>query len=252
MTRRTPGGRRAALGLAVLLVVGGGGAAAAGALGGGDRDQPPLVAAADARVPAAAEQARGAPSGDGGAPVAGAGASEPSVAAPSSVAIPAIGVSSSLLALGLSEDGSIAVPQPGPDYDTAAWFTGSPRPGAVGPSVIEGHVDSAEGGPSVFARLGELEVGDPITVTREDGSSVTFEVTGSQRYAKDDFPTLAVYGNTEDPQLRLITCGGSFDAAPGHYRDNTVVFARAACAARAKTVAVVSAATGWWSATGRR
>ncbi len=225
MTRRTRSGRRGPLAAATLLLVGGGAAVVVGVHEDAGPAQPPLVAAADAGVPAgpaAPAVAAGTPS-----PPAAAAQAVPSVAAPTSVSIPAIEVSSPLLALGLAEDGSIAVPQPGPDYDTAAWFTGSPRPGAVGPSVIEGHVDSARGGPSVFARLGELEVGDAITVAREDGSSVTFEVTGSQRYAKDDFPTLAVYGNTDGPQLRLITCGGSFDATSGHYRDNTVVFAQA-------------------------
>jgi len=27
------------------------------------------------------------------------------------------------------------------------------------------------------------------------------------------------------PQLRLVTCGGSFDSSTGHYRDNVVVSA---------------------------
>jgi hypothetical protein len=35
-----------------------------------------------------------------------------------------------------------------------------------------------------------------------------------------------VYGPTTTPELRLITCGGPFDDATGHYLDNVVVFAR--------------------------
>ncbi len=226
MTSTDRRSRRWPTALAAVLVVGGGGAVAVGTQAGADGpDQPALVASADAGVPTN-------PSGPTGAPPApsassSAPAERAAVAAPSTVSIPAIGVSSRVIALGLAEDGSIAVPQPGPDYDLAAWFSGSPRPGADGPSVIEGHVDSEEDGPSVFSRLGELEPGDAISVARRDGSTADFEVTGSQRYAKDDFPTLAVYGNTDGPELRLITCGGSFDAATGHYRDNTVVFARA-------------------------
>jgi hypothetical protein len=30
---------------------------------------------------------------------------------------------------------------------------------------------------------------------------------------------------THRPVLRLITCRGSFDRGPGHYRDNVIVFA---------------------------
>ena len=147
---------------------------------------------------------------------------------PASVSIPAIDVQSELITVGLKPDGSLEVPQPGPDYDKAAWFEGSPRPGDVGPATIEGHVDSAKNGPSVFYKLGTLEVGDQIVVTRKDGSVATFVVYQVDAYPKDDFPTRKVYGNTAGHELRLITCGGPFDSAAGSYVNNTVVFARTA------------------------
>ena len=212
---------------AAVLVLGGAGMLGAAALHDGPPAQPDLVAASAAPTPSAS--ASPSPSASQGAPAptaTPAPAPAAPVADPATLSIPAIGVSSSLVHLGLADDGTIAVPQPGPDYDRAAWFTGSPRPGEVGPAVLEGHVDSAEGGRSVFYRIGELQTGATITVARADGTSVDFTVTGSQRYAKDDFPTLAVYGNTDGPELRLITCGGPFDDATGHYRDNTVVYAR--------------------------
>jgi LPXTG-site transpeptidase (sortase) family protein len=142
-----------------------------------------------------------------------------------SISIPAIDVRSELITLGVNPDGTLQVPQPGPDYDKAAWFDGSPRPGEVGPAVIEGHVDSAANGPSVFYSLGEVVAGDRIDVARADGSTVTFQVDEVRVVPKDDFPTLEVYGNTDGPELRLITCGGPFDSSDGHYEDNVVVFA---------------------------
>jgi LPXTG-site transpeptidase (sortase) family protein len=147
------------------------------------------------------------------------------VALPASVRIPAIDVESEVISLGLQPDGSLAVPQPGPDYDKAAWFDGSPRPGQAGPSVIEGHVDSAASGPSVFYRLGDLAAGDRIEVTHDDGSAVAFTVDEVRVVPKDDFPTYDVYGNTAGPELRLITCGGPFDSSARSYVDNVVVFA---------------------------
>lgn len=161
----------------------------------------------------------------GGAPAASrsdAGATAP---LPTAVRIPAIDVRSDLITVGLNPDGTLEVPQPGPDYDKAAWFDGSPRPGEVGPSVIEGHVDSARGGPSVFYSLGALTPGDQVEVARQDGSRVVFAVREVRVYPKDEFPTYEVYRNTSGPELRLITCGGEFDRSTGHYRDNTVVFA---------------------------
>lgn len=143
-----------------------------------------------------------------------------------SLSIPAIDVQSVLNPLGLDGAGALEVPARGPHYDEAAWFTGSPYPGETGPTVLLGHVNGRGGAPSVFYRLAELGIGDVVTVSRPDGTQVTFEVYDSQRYQKDEFPTQAVYGDTAGSELRVITCGGDWDASVGHYRDNVVVYAR--------------------------
>jgi hypothetical protein len=57
------------------------------------------------------------------------------------------------------------------------------------------------------------------------GNWVTFRVLATRRYPKDEFPTDEVYGPTPNAQLRLITCGGTFDRARGSYVDNIVVYA---------------------------
>lgn len=212
-------GRMAAIVLAVLLLLGGAAALTVGLLGQ-DADPPaPAAATAPATSSAAPEPDDAPPTPPAPEPPAA------PVPLPVAVSIPAIGVQSDLITLGLNPDGTLAVPQPGPDYDKAAWFDGSPRPGAIGPAVIEGHVDSAANGPSVFYELGALVPGDRVDVTREDGSVVTFVVDDVRVVPKADFPTLDVYGNTERPELRLITCGGPFDSSAGSYVDNVVVFA---------------------------
>ncbi|GIG54695.1 class F sortase [Demequina activiva] len=147
---------------------------------------------------------------------------EPDVQAlPARLTVPEIGVDTELEQLGLLDDGSLATPV---DTDLAGWFEGGPRPGAVGPAVIAGHV-SWNGDPSVFFRLTELQPGDVIEVEQTDGREVAFEVTRIEQHPKDEFPTVAVYANTERPELRLITCGGEFDSSTGHFDDNIVVFA---------------------------
>jgi hypothetical protein len=143
------------------------------------------------------------------------------VARPVSLIIPEIGVKTQLIELGLTAGGALQVPS---TTTVAAWYTGSPRPGAVGPAIIEGHVDSLTG-PGVFYRLSELQPGDRIYVRRADGTTVEFRVTAAQTYLKAYFPTAAVYGPTPDPELRLITCGGTFDYATGHYLSNTIIYA---------------------------
>ncbi len=157
------------------------------------------------------------------APVADSAVLPPS--APTALSVPAIGVNSPLITLGQNPDGTLQVPQPGPDYDKAAWYRYSPTPGQIGPSIIEGHIDSAANGPSVFFRLGALHPGDSITVTRSDHTIATFKVDRIAQYPKDAFPTGDVYGDTTNAQLRLITCGGAFDSSKHSYKDNTVVYA---------------------------
>jgi len=77
----------------------------------------------------------------------------------------------------------------------------------------------------VFARLRDLKPGDEVTVTRADRSAVIFVIDRLESHPKNAFPTKAVYDPTPGATLRLITCGGSFDRAAGHYRDNVIAFA---------------------------
>jgi len=142
---------------------------------------------------------------------------------PVSVDIPKIGARSSLVSLGLNADNSVEVP-PVTKPLQAGWYSYGPTPGEVGPSVILGHVDGNKQ-KGIFFRLKEMAPGDKIAVARKDGSTANFVVTKVDRVPKDTFPTDAVYGNTVDPELRLITCGGSFDREARSYRDNIIVFA---------------------------
>ena len=140
-------------------------------------------------------------------------------ALPVSLTIPAIGVQTSLIHLGLAADGTLQVPS---STTVAGWYTGSPRPGAVGAAVIAGHVDS-HAGPAVFFQLRQLRPGQAVYVKRADGSVVAFKVTDVKQYPKAQFPTAAVYSPVPDSELRLITCGGTFDPATGLYLSNVIV-----------------------------
>lgn len=143
---------------------------------------------------------------------------------PVTVSIPAISVHSKLLRLGRNSDGTIQVPPLPHGANLAAWYRYSVTPGQIGASVIEGHVDS-DTGPAIFFRLGALRPGDIVDVTLADGVTAIFRVTGVREYPKIKFPAKAIYGTTDYAALRLITCGGSFDHATGHYLSSTVVFA---------------------------
>ncbi|TWX37254.1 class F sortase [Frigoribacterium sp. ACAM 257] len=219
--------RRAAiaLGAAVLLLAGGATVAAVAAQpdGGG--------AGADAQGPASttASSSSASPSADPGSgaagsfqdPAAQSYTAPPAGATPERVQIPSIGVDSGLEDLGLGAAGELDPPQA---WESAGWYRDGTVPGAVGPAVIAGHVDSGSG-PAVFVDLAKLAVGDEVQVTLSTGTVETFRVTGSERTPKATFPTSDVYGSTPTPSLRLITCDGTFDRSTGHYVDNLIVFA---------------------------
>ena len=222
MTDRSPrpGARRWAVLAAVLAVVAG----VSLGIGLAGQQSPPQPAAAT--VDAASPSPDSLP-GPSSRSTAAAPSSEPSaedVAEPVSLTIPAIDVRTELMALGLNADGTVEVPPVDKD-GRAGWYEPGPEPGAVGPAVILGHVDSARWGPGVFFDLGAREQGDEISVTRADRRVAVFTVDRVERHPKDDFPTIEVYGNTEHPELRLITCGGDFDSGARSYEDNVVVFA---------------------------
>lgn len=137
--------------------------------------------------------------------------------------IPAIGVNAPVVEVGLDSDGTVQVP-PLDRRNLLGWYKYGPTPGQRGASVILGHVDSVTGA-SVFFHLKDLHKGDMVYVTLADGKTAAFAVDGLQNTPKTTFPTGAVYGKLSYPGLRLITCGGAFDQATGHYLDNIIVYA---------------------------
>jgi len=137
--------------------------------------------------------------------------------------VPGIRAHSSLVLLGLNADRTVEVPPVDPPMQ-AGWYEHSPTPGQTGPSVVLGHVNGG-GQDGIFARLHELKPGDEIRIGREDEQVARFVVERTEQFPKTEFPADQVYGDTREPELRLITCGGSFDEAANSYRDNVIVFA---------------------------
>ena len=236
----TGGGRRgrfAAAVTAVLLVIG----VLALVLGLRGQSGPPQPAAAPAASSATTSPSTSSPATT--APTASAPTTAPSAtgtpsatapsapgkqigqfiaaSAPTGIEIPSIGVkSSSFVDLGLAADGSITVPG---TADEVGFYTGGPTPGQLGPAVLAAHVDSTKG-PGIFYKLGAVKAGDLVKVSRADGTTTTFVVDKVASYPKDQFPTEEVYrGDFDKSEIRLVTCGGTFDKVK-HYLDNVVVF----------------------------
>ncbi len=147
--------------------------------------------------------------------------SPPPTQPPVAVAIPAINVMAEVDPMGLTPAGQLQVPT---NFQRVGWWSGGHKPGEPGPAILEGHVDSTKG-PAIFYALRRLQPGDQIRVARSDRSTAVFVVDRLESYPKDSFPSLEVYGPTDTPTLRLITCTGSFNTTRHSYRDNLVVYA---------------------------
>lgn len=149
---------------------------------------------------------------------------------PVRVRVPALRVDAPVTAVGLDAEGWIEAPPP-EDGRTTGWFTGAVTPGERGTAVVVGHVDTPRGR-AVFHGLGALTPGHRVEILRRDGRTAVFTVHGVEVVPKDGFPAARVYGDTGVPELRLITCGGTFTPATG-YTGNVVVSARLTAALRA-------------------
>lgn len=141
---------------------------------------------------------------------------------PLQLVVKRLGINAKVASAGLWADGSLAVPS---TPNTVGWYNLSPTPGERGPAIIAGHVDS-QAGPSVFWRLREMKPGNTIEIKRADGKTAVFTVTKVSQFAQDQLANPAVYGNTNQAEIRLITCGGTFNTQTRHYDRNTVVFGK--------------------------
>ncbi|MFF8612585.1 class F sortase [Streptomyces sp. NPDC015350] len=146
-------------------------------------------------------------------------------AVPRRVEIPSIGVDAPVIARGLDKDGAIE-PPPFDRPQTVGWYGDGIRPGANGPALLVGHVDT-ETRPAVFYGLSATRPGAEVEVTRADGTVAEFTVDDVQVFTRARFDAAKAYGPREDgrAELRLITCGGTYDRASRSYEANVVVSA---------------------------
>ncbi|MGD6795086.1 class F sortase [Metabacillus indicus] len=138
---------------------------------------------------------------------------------PKSISIPSLNISAGVESAGLTEDGIMELPS----NDTlTAWYENGAMPGEQGNAVIAGHVDNKTG-PSVFFNLKEINAGDEIIVSGENGEALTFVVQEINSYPYDDAPLPSIFGFSQQRKLNLITCTGEFDRKKKTHLERLVV-----------------------------
>jgi len=144
-------------------------------------------------------------------------------ATPTSVRIPSLGIRARLKPVGIDvRHGTLGIPS---DIGVAGWWRDGGAPGSEsGAILVAGHVDSARSGAGAFFALHKARAGDRVRLLTAGGRTYTYRVTSVRSYPKGAVP-VGVYSSHGAGRLVLVTCGGPFDAASGHYVDNVVVTA---------------------------
>ncbi|MCR8672036.1 class F sortase [Agrococcus sp. HG114] len=149
-------------------------------------------------------------------------APQAAVDAPAEVRVPSVGLELGVVPVGVREDGQMDVPEL---VSEVGWYRFGPAPGAdAGSAVLAAHVDS-DRGPAPMAEVLGAQPGEPVEVTTASGADLRFRIVAIEQFSKDDVPLDALFARDGEPLLRLITCGGEWDAAAGAYEDNIVVTA---------------------------
>lgn len=145
------------------------------------------------------------------------------VTAPRTLTLPSLGVTAAVEPTGVDERGEFAVP---PSVDVVGWYRLGPGlDEPTGSVVLGGHVDSATDGPGAFRRLAELEPGDEVLVTGQDGGERRYRVVAREQRPKQDLDLAPYFARDGAPRLTLFTCGGDFDSGARSYSDNVIVTA---------------------------
>lgn len=149
--------------------------------------------------------------------------------------IPSLGVNAPVVPEGSSgpDGGALDVPR---DVHVIGWWDGrwkSPdglvrervaKPGDAGVALLAGHVDSAAQGHGALCRLQQVKPGAGVTVYGDQGAVTKWTVTRLQVVPKDALPR-ALFESSGPSRLAIVSCGGPFDSATGHYADNVIAWA---------------------------
>ncbi len=148
--------------------------------------------------------------------------SPPAASPPVRLSVAGAGIAAPVVPVGVEPSGAVVVPE---NVRTVGWYRFSSTPGATsGSIVLVGHVDSAQQGRGAFFRLHAVSAGDRISLATRSGT-YDYVVVARESFPKSAAPLADLFTANGAPRLTLITCGGSFDALKGSYRENVVVTA---------------------------
>jgi Sortase domain len=150
-------------------------------------------------------------------------AAKASTVTPTRVRVASRGIDARVYSVDIdTRSGALAIPK---DIDRVGWWRDGAAPGSAnGAILLAGHIDSAKQGAGAFYSMKNARRGDTVSVTSDDGKVRNYRITTMLRVRKAALPA-SIYSRTGRRRLVLVTCGGPFNTANGHYRDNLIVTA---------------------------
>lgn len=147
----------------------------------------------------------------------------PTSGIPASLAIPALGITAAVEAVGTGSDGALQLPA---DPTRLGWYGAGARPGGSdGSAVVAGHLDRPGGELGPLAELVRARPGTEVLVTDDAGVTRSFEIRRLEVVEREALYLADPFRAGGEAVLTLITCTGTFDRARGVYPSNLVVTA---------------------------
>jgi hypothetical protein len=143
--------------------------------------------------------------------------------------LPDVELSAPIIPVSVDGDGELGIPD---DPQLLGWWASGPAPTQpAGNVVVVGHVDSAEFGRGLFARLPEVPMGAVATVVTSDGARHDYAIEARRTYPRYELPP-EIFDRAGSRGLVLITCTGPYDRSHRTYRATLVLWAVPAASAR--------------------
>lgn len=126
---------------------------------------------------------------------------------PARLKVPSVGIDANVEQVGQKQDGTMATPT---DFADVGWYALGGHPGGAGNAVMAGHVNNALTKSGVFGHLGQVHLGDYITVSDAAGKTLVYKVRAIDEYPANQAPAQSIFAATGPSQLILITCDGDW------------------------------------------
>lgn len=149
-------------------------------------------------------------------------AAEASVGTPERLEIPSLKINTNIESVGLTASGELEVPK---NSNDVGWYQLGPKPGEIGNAVIDGHLDTPDSA-AIFWNLKKLKAGAEIDVFDQQGRKTAFQVSSMQSYDLDKAPMDQIFGASDNVNLNLITCDGTWNEATHTYTKRLIVYAK--------------------------